>query len=239
MMSKTRQEAAGEAQPKARRANGRPAVLTRERILDEARQVPARELTMPVVARRLGVNPAALYYHFDSRDALLAALGERLAVDFQLREPDPGRWREWLLDAATELHRFLLANPVILAVEDWSRVARIGLPLVENVLETLERAGFGTEEAWSAWSVVSNYAYSNARTLHDAPRFRAAAATVSAEEQLSQAGRPLPRTLAAITLMSGRDAAQTFHGTLRWLIGILPEPGKAAGRRAAGRATKR
>lgn len=218
--------------PAAARSGGRPAQISRDIILEHARQVPAHELTMPVIARRLGVKPAALYYHFASRDALLAALGAHLVTELKLRPPDPARWRAWLLATATDLHRFLSDNPVILALEDWSQLNRIGLPLIENMLSTLEDAGFSMMEAMHVWSVLANYAYSNARILNDATRFSAANWKDLQAEARTQVGADLPRTRALLDATGQIDPAAYFQQSLRWLIASLPAPPARSTKRA-------
>ena len=73
----------------ATRKPGERAGLTRDRVLDAARAVIADSglggLTMRALARRLGVNPNAVYSHLDSKSALLdALLDDALA---SIREP--------------------------------------------------------------------------------------------------------------------------------------------------------
>lgn len=215
------------ARPRGR--GGRPAILSRERILDVARQIPARELTMPMVARRLDVSAAALYRHFDSRDALLAALGAELAASFQWPAANAAAWREWLLDTTTALFRFFLDNPVILAVPDWTLVAGMAPRLLDAAHDTLEGAGFDSVNAVQIWGVVSGHAYLGARLLHDAPAQNDAAAVRAARDAIrSGAGGTSPRWLAAVESAASSDPREQLVQSLRWLVAILPEPDRAA-----------
>lgn len=216
--------AAGQHEPAGRRAGGRPARISRARILDEARQIPARELTMPVIARRLGVNPAALYYHFESRDSLVAALGARLAAEFPLPAPDPAHWRRWLLTMARALLRFFSANPVILSVRDGSHISRVGTVLFESALETLERAGFSSEEALRLWKILTNHIYAEARFAFDRGSVPTRVRKLSAEEMVAIYGRDLPRTREVIAKLAKHQPADLNDEWLRWLIALLPEP---------------
>ncbi|WP_206675451.1 TetR family transcriptional regulator [Solimonas terrae] len=228
----------------ATRRGGRPAVLSRERILDVARQIPARELTMPIVARRLDVSAAALYRHFDSRDALLAALGARLAETFEVRAADPAHWREWLLETNIALFRFLVDNPVILAVPDWSYVESMGNRLLDAAYSTLENAGFDTVAAIETWGVVSGHAYLGARLLHDAPAQKDAVAPRAAiAAQREDATGERARLLAFTRARGTSDSHELLVHSLRWLVSILPEParrpaGATNGRRDGQRARR-
>lgn len=228
-MNKTARRASqkpGKAPDAAR--GGRPALISPARILDEARGIPARELTMPVIARRLGVNPAALYYHFESRDALLAALSQQLVSDFTLKAPDPRRWRGWLHGTLSELFRFLLANRVILEVNDWSRLPVLSLRLIESVLQTLTRAGFSGEEALRIWVTASHLVHGTARTIHDA---QGSAQTRQRElsSLLSDLGEEAPLTRAVLEAAPGKDYLEVMNGTLGWFIDSLPSPRRSSG----------
>src|ERR1700756_3174848 len=103
---------------------GRPAVISREKVLDAARQLRSHELTMNAVAERLGVQRASLYYHFKSRQDLIAALGAEAAREMTIPRPDPARWRHWLEQAATGLFDMLCANPVFLELENIGQIGR-------------------------------------------------------------------------------------------------------------------
>jgi AcrR family transcriptional regulator len=222
--AKVRAAAAAPQATGERRATGRPARISRERILDEARQIPARELSMHVIARRLGVNVAALYYHFESRDALFGALVAQLSTEFPVPVPDPAHWRQWLLTIGHDLTRFLIANPVILSVRDASQLSHVGAVLFESVLETLEPAGFSSEEALRVWKVLTNHIYAEARFAYDRGAVQGRARKVSAKEMASMYGRDLPRTREMIAKLAERTTGEWLEDWLRWLIALLPEP---------------
>jgi AcrR family transcriptional regulator len=65
---------------------------TRERILDAFEELMLEgddELSIPAVARRSGVAVRTIYRHFENRDALLAAFGERVTAQlFRDRSTD-------------------------------------------------------------------------------------------------------------------------------------------------------
>lgn len=108
------------------RRPGRPArtVISANRILDAALALLERDgldgLTMRAVARKLRVDPMALYHYFANRDEMLAAAAARAysALTVELR----GTWRQRLLALARaylamlvqtgELMRYLVRHPV-------------------------------------------------------------------------------------------------------------------------------
>src|SRR5438552_10278775 len=61
-----------------------PAISVRDRLLDAAEQVVARDgvanLTLDAVAREAGVSKGGLLYHCPSKSALITAVVERLAT---------------------------------------------------------------------------------------------------------------------------------------------------------------
>ena len=86
---------------------------TRERILAAARELfaqrGAQRTSLRDIADKLGITKPALYYHFDSREALLASIVEPLLVDMdafiRAREPGPLDTRTLLGDYFDLLHR--------------------------------------------------------------------------------------------------------------------------------------
>jgi AcrR family transcriptional regulator len=63
-----------------------PRPSSRDRLLDAAAEVllseGAEALTLEAVARRAGVSKGGLFYHFPTKQALVAAMVERLTQDF-------------------------------------------------------------------------------------------------------------------------------------------------------------
>lgn len=84
-----------------KRSRGRPAQLSRERILDITttllKTVPAAELTMQRLARELGTTPTALYGYFASQRELFQEAGEQVMGGIDLSTVAPAEdWREAL-----------------------------------------------------------------------------------------------------------------------------------------------
>lgn len=205
----------------SRRGVGRPARVTPEQILDEAERIPLAELTLPLLAERLGIRTASLYHHFESREALLIALGGRCHERFELSPPDPVNWRRWLLDTAGRLYRLYIANPVLLSVQD-RRHLRSRMPIAEAGLETLMGAGFGEQEALHAWNSVcfNILGYARSAAIEGSPF------ALDATKLLLVPGGEFPRMRAVLTslMTTSGDRGRDDDAWLRWLIASLPDP---------------
>jgi TetR/AcrR family transcriptional regulator, tetracycline repressor protein len=223
---RTRRARAGTALPGR---GGRPAQISREWIVAEARTLPIEKLTMPRIASRLGVNPAALYYHFDSRDALLAELSSLVVSEFQSPPANLKDWRIWLENMTVDVSRFMLANPVVLEVENWSRIEKVGAPLLESVLRALTQAGFHASEALRMWSVLGNIAYAQARLLHDVSRLDKSVRQQAVERYRANA-QDFPLTRSAMDVQASNDPELAFRATVRWLVNMFPSPRLGAAR---------
>lgn len=70
------------------------------------------DITMRRLAKQLGVQPGAMYWHFPSKQALLAALGERIIAPCLLTPelPDPHHFESSLVNQTLQLRDCLLAH---------------------------------------------------------------------------------------------------------------------------------
>ncbi|WP_327673457.1 TetR/AcrR family transcriptional regulator C-terminal domain-containing protein [Kitasatospora sp. NBC_00458] len=131
-------------------------VRTALRLLDE---VGIDGLTTRRLARELGVQSPALYWHFKSKRELLdlmaeAMLAEALPPD---RRPEPEHWPDWLAaDARAK-------RAALLAYRDGARVhagtlPTVGeLPAVEAQLDALCRAGLRPRTALRLLLTIDRY----------------------------------------------------------------------------------
>jgi AcrR family transcriptional regulator len=99
-----------------KRSRGRPAQLSRERILETTlnllQNVPLAELTMQRLARELGTTPTALYGYFDNQEELFRAISERVlaGVDLEpVRRAD--NWRAVLRAWTQAIRNRILLYP--------------------------------------------------------------------------------------------------------------------------------
>ena len=102
---------ANETKPAMKTKRGRPNVVNRERILNVARALGLRDLTMQAVAVELGVSTPALYHYFPNKKELLSALAGEYVAD--LPEPvDTGQgWREWMTESSHSSYEMLKRFP--------------------------------------------------------------------------------------------------------------------------------
>jgi AcrR family transcriptional regulator len=125
--------------------------LSREVVADRALALADGEgietVTIRRLATELGVTPMALYWHFRTKEDLLAGLGDRVLDGLQV----PDRSGDWSRD----LRAALVA--VVTAMRPHPQVAHLvaerimahprGLALTEMGLSALSDAGFGPEPA--------------------------------------------------------------------------------------------
>jgi TetR/AcrR family tetracycline transcriptional repressor len=141
---------------------GRRLQLTRERVVEEALAIIARDgvqaLTMRGLAARLGVVPGAVYHHVRSKQQL-----QDLVLDSVLAEVDvyldPSLpWAEQLKVLAQRLRRALEAHPGIAGIlKTRDPLGPHSLALAEAFLGPLQTAGFGDREAGLAFFLLLDY----------------------------------------------------------------------------------
>ena len=95
---------------------GRRPLITRDgaaraalRIVDEGG--PAA-LSLERLAAALNVRAPSLYNHFTDKAEILAEVARLIVLDTpRVPDPEPGRWREWLVEETTLFRRTLLQHP--------------------------------------------------------------------------------------------------------------------------------
>jgi TetR/AcrR family tetracycline transcriptional repressor len=127
--------------------------LSREAILDRALAVADAEgidaVSVRRLAREFGVTPMALYWHFDGKEALLHALGDRLLSGLDLTVDGRVDWLEQLRGFEVTLTAVLRAHPsaAVLIGSLPTTASENALRATEVALDILRRAGFSPEEA--------------------------------------------------------------------------------------------
>lgn len=116
------------------RTRGQSAGVDRDRIIEAARGIPLKRLTMQAVADRLGVDRSALHYHVPDRTSLI----ELVAGDLFDNAMSPGEvgpdtdWREGCLTLARATRDSVLAS------HHFAFYLRLALPAGEQMLELVE-----------------------------------------------------------------------------------------------------
>jgi AcrR family transcriptional regulator len=140
----------GAARP-ATRGPGRPARLSRERILEAAlallERAPEEPLTVARIAAQVDAVPAALYRHFASLDELLDSVLVQVlgAVELEIRRraPWPEQVRDWMISLRAHLLRYPAVLPLI---GRRGRTSPAWLDAVSVLIGILERAGLSGAE---------------------------------------------------------------------------------------------
>jgi TetR/AcrR family transcriptional regulator, tetracycline repressor protein len=139
--------------------------LDRETVLDTALrlidEVGLDGLSLRRLAKELGVQAPALYWHFSSKkdllDHLVAAANERLASDDHTR-PAPGQpWDEWLAEGMRVRRRAMLAHRDGARLAAGNRPTPESWPRIERTLGVLVEAGFAPADAVHAVLVLGHY----------------------------------------------------------------------------------
>jgi AcrR family transcriptional regulator len=138
------------------------AVVDRALALSDAEGLDA--LTIRRLATELGVTPMALYWHFRSKEELLAGLVERVWSEIDTNVDEAADWPQQLRGLLESLLRVLREHPsastLLLTGEKLNSEA--ALVATETTLEVLRRAGFDPERAaaiargalWTALTLV-------------------------------------------------------------------------------------
>ncbi|MGH2860509.1 MAG: TetR/AcrR family transcriptional regulator [Solirubrobacteraceae bacterium] len=149
----------GHPSPVRGQSHGR---LNRETILDGAIALIERDgraaLSMRRLGSELGVEGMAIYHHFQGRDELLAAIGDRLLE--HLRELELGDdWREACRRFATALRDIAVARPATFQLIGLQPLdTRLALEPVERLLGVLVGVGFTAAEALATYRATVSYA---------------------------------------------------------------------------------
>jgi AcrR family transcriptional regulator len=143
------------ARPRSRRERPAKAPLSEAAVVDAALTILQREgvqaVTMRRVATALDTGAASLYVYVANRDALLAAMLDRVTAMVELESPDPACWREQLHALMGRMRQSFLAYPgtAALALADPPVTGSV-LVVAENLLGILVAGGLTPQDA--AWT---------------------------------------------------------------------------------------
>lgn len=173
----------------------RPAVLSRDRIIDAALaladQAGLDAVSMRRLGQQLGVEAMSLYNHVANKDAILDGIVERVLAEVEL-PVSGGEWKEELRRCSLSLHEALRRHPwaCSLVMAPASGPAALGARLryIDALLQTLREAGFTPEQAYHAYHVVDGHTvgFTMWELGHEQPWSEA---TVESAMRLIQTGR--------------------------------------------------
>ena len=197
-------------------------------ILDGAMALIERDgpgaLSMRRLGSALGVEGMAIYHHFDSRDDLLDAIGDRLLEP--LHELELGDdWREACRRFATALRDVAVAQPAtfqLLGLQPFDTPA--SLQPVERLLGLLVDQGFTPPEALAIYRATVSYARGYA--LAEATGFTVDAARPSGRRLLAALPREdFPILGGRAQELAGLGADAAYEVGLGALLAGLADPG--------------
>jgi AcrR family transcriptional regulator len=156
-----------------RRANtvGRPRVLSKERIINAARDLPFDEISFPTVASKVGVSSQALYKYFPNAGALRAAIAAALVREIGVKEAwntNSGSRQEFIdfLKKLSENYRAWLRinnlNPELFGLAYGGTRFKNGhetpvlLERLETFLHIAASAEISPKDAFEMWGIITD-----------------------------------------------------------------------------------
>lgn len=133
--------------------------ISREAVLDAARELAPDEVTLAAIGARLGVTSPALYRYFEDRASILEALANEARE--RLTPPDPGLpWDQWLREAAQKERELWRAHPHLYEAANYRAISAPILTITAVGLRVLVDAGFTVAQALGALTITVEMAQS-------------------------------------------------------------------------------
>jgi AcrR family transcriptional regulator len=127
-----------------------------------AADVSIDNLSMPILARHLGVGVTSIYWYFRRKDDLLDAMTDRALQRFEFTVPsiDASNWRESLRDHAHTMRSHFRDNPVLCDLvlirgHYGDRAVRGALLKIEQPIMALVEAGLKLAQAAQTYGAIS------------------------------------------------------------------------------------
>jgi TetR/AcrR family transcriptional regulator, tetracycline repressor protein len=120
-----------------------------ERALALADELGLEALTIRRLAQELGVTPMALYWHFRSKEELLAGLGDQVWAEIDVDVDPAAGWAAQLRGVLESLVQMLRAHPSAsqLLLNGEKMHGEASIMATETTLAILRRGGFSPEQA--------------------------------------------------------------------------------------------
>jgi AcrR family transcriptional regulator len=145
--------------------------LSRDEIVRVARRLIERdglhELSLTGLGKQLGAGPTSVYWYFESKEELLAAVVDDVTREMYLRLPPAGDgpWEAEIIEQHLAFRRLLQRTPIYRDVFCYcaesllleSRMAPYILDRLEEGLALFLRAGLAPEQAIRAHNAFSTY----------------------------------------------------------------------------------
>jgi AcrR family transcriptional regulator len=210
-------------------------------------------LTMPAVARAVGAAVTSVYWHFRTREDLVAAVAQRATSDLYAALPPVTRgdtWNDELFTYFVAFRQHLLAHPAFLELFTSRSISLYADPTIgalvnerlEHELEVLVGAGASPEDAYRVYNTLSTYtrgfvAIELARTREQAPA-QIVQMGVGRQQALDPERYPVLSAIPDLASLTWDEAGLHFQDGLRLVInGITTELERSTSTRARTRTT--
>ncbi|MEZ3160937.1 TetR/AcrR family transcriptional regulator C-terminal domain-containing protein [Microbacterium sp. BWT-B31] len=207
--------------------------LNRQQVIDEALRLVDTDgldaLSLRKLATRLGVQAPTLYWHVQSKAELLDALADAImddALSTTTVADAGGHWREWLLSAAAQLRRAMLAHRDGARIVSASRDSLRRADFSERAMSRLVAHGVGLHRA--RLTVLTIERYTVGFVLEEQSTN---ASSAQPELDLDELRRRFPTTIQGVTeyFAAGRTVDDLYRDGVRLTLGIpLDEAGSGA-----------
>ena len=206
--------------------------LSRDRIVEAALELLDEQgfdaVTMPSLAKRLGVGTMSLYRHVDDKDDLIDAVAVRVLSGVAVPNGDADDWKGRVVGYLRALRAATLAHPALSRI-----LAERGLTVgpvfdqLEGVHAVLRAAGFSDVGAVRAFYALLTYVFGF--VVWELPRVHlqpAAAYTAAWNDALDRLDRSdYPNLHALRRQLTTTASSEQFEYGLAHLVGALNPPG--------------
>jgi TetR/AcrR family transcriptional regulator, tetracycline repressor protein len=204
--------------------------LSRARVIEAALEMIDSEgldaVTMPAVAKRLGVGTMSLYRHVEDKNDLVNAVAERVLGDVKVPDGKPNDWKGRVVGYLRALREAAIAHPALARI-----LAEHGLT-VGPVFEQLElahgilrRAGFSDRDAVRTFYTLFVYVFGfviwELPRVHQQPEASYADSWNAAIDQLDVDSYPTMHALREV-LATAASAEQFEYGLDRLIRSLRP-----------------
>jgi len=144
------------------RARARWGTITREQLIVAAKaEIEAgryEQMTVRMLAARLGVSPMSLYRHVRDKEDLLNEVVDRMLAEIWRPKGDASDAWAWLMEAADKLRTFLVEQPAALHVFLSHPVTSpAAIARMRSILGVMQAAGLDEYAARRLYAVVHTY----------------------------------------------------------------------------------
>jgi AcrR family transcriptional regulator len=123
------------------------------------------------IAAELDARPMSLYDHFESKDDLLAAMGDEVSAEVLVAAALPGHWRDALTLIARRTYALLVTHPWLVEVGR-QQLRRLGPNATKSAEQFAEAvAGLNLDEAemWTLVGTLNDYVLGHSYRKISAP----------------------------------------------------------------------